>query len=146
MNPDDPLTFTRLPVAPMLIGETGVEIVLSKEPSVTGKNLPWLHGAYRIPQAEAARIATPPLQKALVITCVSGGHNDTRNLVGDAVLFEDDETVINGVHAGYFNYDLTDWLNMYERRKYLITVSLGHFISNTLEVEVNPVSMSGTNR
>ena len=142
MNPNDRLTFARTPATPALMGETGVEIVIDKELSAIGKNCLWLHGVYRIPHTEAMRIATPPLQRALVITCVSGGLNDTKNLVGSVVLFEDDETVANGVHIGYFNYDLTDWLRMHERRKYFVTVSLRHFISNSLQVEINPVSRS----
>lgn len=117
----------------------GVEIAVGKEPSAVGRNFLWLHGLYRIPKEEAARIATPPLQKALVITAVSGAINLTKNLVGQVIVFEDDETVVDGVHTGYFNYDLTDWLNMYQRRTYSVTVSLGRFISNTVCVEVQPI-------
>ena len=143
MNPDDRLTFARVPSSPGLMATQGVEIAAGNEPSAVGKNFLWLHGRYQISRQQAARIATSPLQKALVITAVSGGINLTKNLVRQAILFEDDETVVNGVATGYFNYDLTDWLNMYERRAYLVTVSLGHFISNTARVDVNPIPVAG---
>lgn len=139
MNAEDRLTFAQTAGSPAALEKTCVEIVLGKELSAIGANYLWLHGQYRIPHEDAVQIAATPLQRALVITGVSGGINVTKNLVGDVVLFEDDETVTNNLHTGYFNYDLTDWLNMYDRRKYFITVSLGHFISNTLQVEVNPI-------
>lgn len=138
MNVEDRLTFVRTPASPSLMDKTGVEISIGKEPSAIGKNHLWLHGVYQIPH-EAVRVVAPPLQKALIITAVSGGVNVTKNLVGKKILFEDDETVTNGVHTGYFNYDLTDWLNLHEWRTYLVTVSLGRFISNTVQVEVNPI-------
>jgi uncharacterized membrane protein len=98
-----------------------------------------MHGTYQIEGDDTRHLNVQPLLKALVITAVSDNINMTKNLVGDVVLFEDDETLVNGVHIGYFNYDLTDWLNMYERRTYLVTVSLGRFISNSVPVEVNPI-------
>lgn len=139
MNVEDRLTFVRTPASPSLIDKTGVEISIGKEPSAIGKNYLWLHGAYQIPRDEASRVIASLLQKTLIITAVSGGVNVTKNLVGEKILFEDDETVANGIHTGYFNYDLTDWLNLFERRTYLVTVSLGRFISNTVQVEVNPI-------
>lgn len=139
MKVEDRLTFGRTPASPSLMDKAGVEISVGKEPSAIGKNYLWLHGAYQIPRDEAARVVAPPLQKALIITAVSEYINVTKNLVGEVVLFKDDETIANGVHTGYFNYDLTDWLNLYERRTYLVTVSLGRFISNTVQGEVNPI-------
>ena len=140
---EDVLTFTHNGMlADLTPSQSDVAISVGQEPSRIGNNRLWLHGAYQIEGDDARRFNVQPLLKALVITAVTDNTNVTKNLVGEVVLFEDDETVVNGVHTGYFNYDLTDWLNMYERRKYYITVSLGHFISNTLEVEVNPAPFS----
>ena len=140
---EDVLTFSKnsalLELGPQ---ESGVQIILGKESSSIGDNRLWLHGSYQIDSSQAKQLNRQPLHQALVITWVSDGVNDTKNLVGDVILFSDDEQMRNNLHIGYFNYDLTDWLNMYERRKYFITVSLGYFISNTLEVEVNPVPYS----
>lgn len=141
MNLADPLTFNRSSASPEPEpGFVGVELVIGNELSATGNNKLWLHGTYQIPHTEALRISSGPLHKALVITWMSDDTNDTKNLVGDVVVFEDDEIIENDNHKGYFNYDLTDWLNLYNPyHSYYITVSLGKFISNTLEVSVNPI-------
>jgi hypothetical protein len=140
---EDVLTFTRNNVlADLKPQESDVAIALGQEPSLVGDNLLWLHGTYQIDEAYGRQLNVQPLQKVLVITWASDGTSATKNLVGDVVLFGDDEEMCNNMCVGHFNYDLADWLNMYERRKYFITVSLGRFISNTLEVEVNPVPIS----
>lgn len=137
---NDVLTFTRnTALAELPPTEPGVAIMIGSEPSLIGNNRLWLHGAYQIDTTYASKLNVRPLHKALVITQVSDRSNTTKNLVGDIVLFSDDEIDQEGMRAGYFNYDLTDWLYMYERRRYYITVSLGKFISNTLDIEVNPV-------
>lgn len=137
---EDVLTFTRNSLlAELSPKQSDVAISVGSEPSRIGNNCLWLHGAYQIQGEDASYLNVQPLLKAMVITAVSDYINVTKNLVGEVVLFEDDETVANGVHTGYFNYDLTDWLNLYERRTYLVTVSLGRFISNTVQVEVNPI-------
>lgn len=137
---EDVLTFARNGLlAELSQKQSDVAISVGQEPSRIGNNRLWLHGACQIQGDDARRLNIQPLLRALVITAVSDYINVTKNLVGETVLFDDDETVVNGVHIGYFNYDLTDWLNMYERRTYLVTVSLGRFISNTVQVEVNPI-------
>ena len=137
---EDVLTFTRNALrAELSPKQSDVAISVGQEPSRIGNNRLWLHGAYQIEGDDARHLNVQPLLKALVITAVSDHINVTKNLVEEVVLFEDDETVVNGVHIGYFNYDLTDWLNMYDRRTYLVTVSLGRCISNTVQVEVKPI-------
>lgn len=118
---------------------SGVGIALGQETSSIGNNRLWLHGSYQIDHSQAEQLNRQPLHQALIITWVSDGISVTKNLVGDVILFSDDEDIDNDMHIGYFNYDLTDWLHMYQRRRYFITVSLGRFISNTLQVEVNPI-------
>lgn len=116
-----------------------VFIYIGSDNSTIGDNKLWLHGRYQIKSSDADEISTKFLHKALVITSVCDGVSDTKNLVGDVMLFEDDESVIDDIHTGYFNYDLTDWLFMYEENSFYITVSLGKFISNTVIAKVNPV-------
>lgn len=134
---EDVLTFTRNGLlAELSPKHSDVAISLGQERSRVGNNRLWLHGAYQIHGDDARLLSVRPLLKALVITAASEPLSMTKNVVGQVVVFEDDETVANGMHTGYFNYDLTDWLNMYERRTYSVTVSLGRFISNTVCVEV----------
>ena len=135
------LTFTIAPASPPLAPtRSGIEIVMGHEASAVGNNKLWLHGTYQLQAQDTALIKARPLMRALVITWAADGITDTKNLVGDVVLFDDDEMVVNGVHRGYFNYDLTDWLFMYKKESYYITASLGKFISNSLKVVVNPIS------
>lgn len=137
---EDILTFTRNGLlAELSPKHSDVAIRVGQEPSRVGNNFLWLHGAYQMDGDDARHLNVKPLLKALVITAVSEPLSMTKNLVGEVVLFEDDETVVNGVHTGYFNYDLADWLNPYEQRTYFVTVSLGRFISNTVCVEVQPI-------
>ncbi|MDH5571726.1 MAG: hypothetical protein OEY89_08175 [Gammaproteobacteria bacterium] len=134
------LTFNKNNLLPELnLQESNIVIASGQESSLIGDNRLWLHGTYQILDDYAQQLAVVPLHKALVITWVSDGSSNTKNLVGDAVLFRDDEELTNARRIGFFNYDLTNWLNMYERRLYYITVSLGCCISNTIQVEVNPV-------
>ncbi len=141
----DTLTFTRNNIlASLKPHESDVAIAVGPEPSLIGDNRLWLHGAYQIDEAYGRPLNVQPLLKALVITWVSDGITETKNLVGNTVLFSDDEEIRDTMRIGYFNYDLTDWLNMYERREYFVTVSLGHFISNTLHVGINPVARASS--
>ncbi len=135
------LTFARIPMLAELGFKTsGVDIFIGNESSSIGNNQIWLHGKFQIQSHEAIQINTKDLHKALVITWVSDGVNNTKNLVGDVMLFDDDVSIIGSIHTGYFSYDLTDWLFMHEKRSYYITVSLDKFISNIVEVEVNPIT------
>ena len=134
--------FVKLSASPELNTQSlGVEIVIGNELSKVEPNKLWLHGVFQVSHQDAVHIDSLPLQKALVITATSGSLNMTRNLAGDAVLFKDDEIVSDNIHKGYFSYDLTDWLNVYEENDYYITISLGTYLSNTLCVGVIPVPL-----
>lgn len=139
MNMFERLTFSKAASSPAL--ETGISIAIGPERSAVGNNCLWLHGAYQLTEDTATAIPATPLLGALVITWMSNGLSESKNLVGDVVLFQDDETLIDGKRIGYFNYDLTDWLNMYEASDYYITVSLGNYLSNTVSVRLNSISV-----
>jgi hypothetical protein len=143
MTTDEPLTFDRVAGSPVVMGEAGVAIALSKVAAAGAPPGLWLHGAYRLPREDAERLGVRPLQKALIVTYVAGENNHSRNLVGETVLFDDDETVTRGVHTGYFNVDLRLWLPQYARRRYWITASLGRQISNTVLADVIPDATAG---
>lgn len=137
---EDVLTFTRNGLlADLKSQKSDVAIALGREPSSVGDNRLWLHGAYQIDEMYARKLNVQSLLRGLIITWASEGTSVTKNLVGDVILFNDDESIRDQMFVGCFNYDLTDWLYMYERREYYVTVSLGHLISNTLHIGVNPV-------
>lgn len=140
--PKPNLTFTKafVSIEPRA-DEVGVWLGLGTKPPQPGDTEFWLHGAYQIPHDDAIQINTSPLQKALIITCIFDTRNLTRNLVGDVVLFKDDETLINQIHKGYFNYNLLDWVDVDQLRECFVTVSLGKYISNTLRIAVTPSAL-----
>ncbi|MBI3560167.1 MAG: hypothetical protein HY080_00405 [Gammaproteobacteria bacterium] len=135
MSTINSLTFSKMIAAPEPQADgCGVDIVIRKMRSQTGSPQRWLQGTYQIPHTDALLIDTRPLQKALIITAIAGEQHLTRNLVGDMVLFEDDEIRIDAMYKGYFSFDLADWPRMATKREYFITISLGRYVSNTLHV------------
>lgn len=139
MSATDDLTFTRALLSPEPKADyVGVGIAIGYVPSQGNVHNVWLHGTYQIPHNDAVLIKAQPLQKALIITVISGEQNFTQNLVGNTVLFDDDEIFINAMHKGYFNVNLTEWLKASEKREYFIMISLGSHVSNSLQVVMNP--------
>lgn len=134
------LTFTRNnTINELKPHESDIVISLMTELSNIGHNKLLLQGCYQIDEDYAKTLNVQSLHKALVITSVHNDVSQTKNLVGDVVLFSDDEELHNNMRVGYFNYELTDWLYIDNKNKQYITVSLGHYISNTIEVEINSI-------
>jgi len=95
-----------------------------------------IFGAFRLDAAQARAIAATPLQRALALVVASEYHSVACNLAGDQALFEDDQTLQNGVYAGFFDFELGSLVHFEPGRKYWVVVSLGPCLSNTLAVEV----------
>ncbi len=129
----DFLTFEKV-IFPSNFNSTssGVEIFLDNSPDVKSENQLWIRGKYQIPVESAKKIDASILLKALVITCVFEGMSKTKNLLGSAMVFADDETTENNFRVGYFNYNIVEWVNIETDNKYYITVSLDKYISNTV--------------
>lgn len=131
------LTFRKNHLFPVLKpGISDIVISSSKNDNSEHSAEFWLHGTYQIDEAYAKALNLKPLHKALVITWTSNGLHQTKNIVGNKVLFSDDEEIKQKKHIGYFNYYLNDWIDFGEVEKSIyFTVSLGKYISNTIQVE-----------
>lgn len=116
------------------LNESTVEVLIGNELSRISNKSTWLHGVFQIKDDDLNHLEK--LHKALVITWTSSGVSRTKNLIGNTILFSDDEKIYNNFRVGYFSYDLSDWLNFHDLQQYYITVSLHKYISNTIYLEV----------
>ncbi len=92
-------------------------------------------GAFQLEASQAESITATPLHRALVLVVASEYHSVAWNLAGDQALFEDDQTVHNGLYTGYFDFELASWIELEHQRVYHATASLGPFLSNTLTIK-----------
>jgi hypothetical protein len=132
---EEDLTFDKTPESPLLeTGFTGVRIGYHEVIEKNGVHRYWIRGAYAIPREDADRISSGPLQRALVLTWTYGLVNATYNILGDRILMVDDEETDERVRRGYFNLRVDTWLKAagLGRESVYVTLSLGHWLSNTL--------------
>jgi hypothetical protein len=126
-------TFVRGPLTPMLAGEALGLLVAIEERSAHGKLLAFrVHGAYRVSVDDARAVGVTPLQRALVAVVASGRVHAALRLIGDAVVFPDDEHVGGGVVSGCFSADLLGRVALPPYARGNVVVALGPLLSNVV--------------
>ena len=113
----------------------GVRIHFSHDQPVP-KEWPSLQIAvtYRLEEAQVLGLGGKLPAEALVLCVVTGFQTFAANILGDAVLFEDDFRRADGHWHGHVNFRLSDHLQPVPGREYHVTVALGTWLSNTLHL------------
>ncbi|MCC6557365.1 MAG: hypothetical protein IT372_30815 [Polyangiaceae bacterium] len=124
----------RTPICPALPPDfAGVRIAAAPRPLRTSPLV--IHGAYRIPWADADPIA-PPRHRALVLVVTSGSHCFAATPFRERILFEDDEQETPGGPLGYFTMDVLALQGREPSGDYHVLVSLGPYTSNVVRVTI----------
>lgn len=89
---------------------------------------------YLIDDAQVEALGGKLPAEALVLMATSGLGVFAENILGDAMVFEDDYKRRDGLWLGYANLRLADRFRLHPTRGYYFTVSLGSALSNTLHL------------
>ena len=134
MRADQIPSTTRMEVSPALAAnETGV--VLTGPAHAQARRPLVLHGMFRIPRAAADEIGDH-LHRALVLVVTTKGGYHASNPLRHLTTFADDETSSEVARQGWFNLDAWATCPFEEPGTYFVTVSLGPYLSNTLEIQI----------
>jgi hypothetical protein len=94
----------------------------------------WIEGIVQLDVADVDAIGLRPIQRALVLTARSTAVDGSWSLVGDRVLFPDDEEAVGGAIRGRFGFDLSLFFDSDEVFSCHVLVSAGPFLSNVIEL------------
>jgi hypothetical protein len=126
--------IARTPLCPALAAEfAGVQIAVAPRPQRSSPLV--IHGAYRIPWADADAIE-PSRHRALVLVVTAGAGHLVASPFRERILFEDDEQQTRGGALGFFTIDVFEQLGREAAGDYHLLVSLGRHTSNVVRVEV----------
>jgi hypothetical protein len=92
-------------------------------------------GAYRIPDPDAAQIGAPA-HRGLVVAVTGLHYRCTAVPFRRALLFAEDEHYGAEGREGRFQIDLASAVPLRYPGRYFATVSLGAYLSNTVEIEL----------
>lgn len=124
----------RTPLCPALPpGFAGVQIAAAPRATPTSPLV--LHGAYRIPWADAEPIA-PSRHRALVLVVTKGPLFFVAAPFRERILFEDDEQQTPAGAVGHFSMDVFALQGSESSGDYHLLVSLGPYTSNVVRVPV----------
>src|SRR5262249_41562041 len=111
----------------------GVQIVAAPRPQRMSPLA--IHGAYRIPWADADALA-PSRHRAIVLVATAGDRYVVATPFRGRILFEDDELSSQIRPTGFFSIDVFEIQGSDAPGDYHLLVSLGPYTSNVVRVAV----------
>jgi hypothetical protein len=136
MNISPILNFLKEIFSPAVKREfRGVKIAFSSAtPNQESRDSLQLAITYLLDDDQVKALGGKKPAEALVLVVISGYETFAVNILGEALLFEDDYQKVDDLWLGHVNFKLSDYKSLDPSAEYYVTVALGTFLSNTLHL------------
>lgn len=90
--------------------------------------------SYAVDDAFVESLGGKKPAEALILTVINGYATFSENILGDALLFEDDYRRHEKIWFGHLNLRLAEYLELRPESEYYLTISMGTLLSNNLRI------------
>lgn len=135
MKKNTGLTFNLESYSPMMDRKfRGLKAAFSAPPVPTALPTLKIGISYAVNDAFVESLGWKKPAEALILTVISGYTTFSANILGDALLFEDDYRRYDDIWSGHLNLRLVEFIGSHSDLEYYVTISMGNLLSNTLHI------------